>query len=103
MSHEEYIAGCDAEQLRSLVVMANERMKEIQQSGWVNLWVVSDEWCNRCWFSEDQHREAFDKMIEFASADYKSGESITWSVEKTRMRPVEAAEVLRIQVPMEKP
>jgi len=103
MSHQDYIAECDEDQLESLIDLAKARAKAIKESGWVTLWVVSDDWCNRFWFAEDQHQEAFAKMIELAHADYKPGQNINWNVQKTRARPDEAVEMLRLNVPMEKP
>lgn len=102
MSHQDYIAECDESQLDALIHLAKERQKAIWESGYVTLWVISNDWCNFAWFDEDRHEHAFQRMLAFALKGYKPGIEIKWSLKKTRMRPEEAAEALRVNVPMEK-
>jgi hypothetical protein len=94
MSHQEYCAGLDEDQLQNLIEHAQCRIKSIQSEGWVFVWVVAD-YCNRAWYPIDQHEKALDKMIELARAEAKPDRGCEWSIDRIRMRPSEADELFK--------
>lgn len=93
MSHQDYIAKCDEDQLESLIDLAQARLTMIRESGYVPLWVVSDSWLNHAWFADNEHRKALDKMVELAGKS-PEGENCSWMVRRQRFRPSEAASLL---------
>jgi hypothetical protein len=94
MSHAEYCAKLDEDQLDSLIKHANACKESLKAKGWVKVWVVAD-YCNRAWYPLDQHEQAMDKMIELARTEAKSDRGCEWSVKIDRMRPSEAAELFK--------
>jgi hypothetical protein len=97
MSHKDYCEKLDEDQLQSLIDHANARIESLKAEGWVTVWVVAD-YCNRAWFHENQRGAAMDKMIELACAERqnpKGREDCEWSVQRVRMRPSEAARLIK--------
>lgn len=97
MSHAEYVAKCDEDQLRSLIEHANGRIKKLQESGWVNLWTVSIGWANVAWFAEDDYAKAIVAALEAVRKDVESqsGKELEMEVRLVGYRPEEAARLLK--------
>lgn len=90
MSHAEYCAKLDEDQLDSLIEHARSRQDALKSEGWVSVWVVADH-CNRAWFPIDKREEAVSKMIDLIQQARKNPGPIEFSVQQDRMRPSEAA------------
>ena len=96
LSHEEYVAGCDEDQLRNLIERANARIEKLNQSGWTKLWTVTIGWANVGWFAEDDHEAAveFSRDVVAASARRNPGRGIELEVKLAKYRPEEVAQLL---------
>jgi hypothetical protein len=96
MSHAEYVAGCDEDQLRSLIVHANARLKVLQESGWVRLWTVSVGWANVAWFTEADHPQAVSIACAAVQKEVSKhpGKEVEMEVRLVCYRPEEAARLL---------
>lgn len=96
MSHAEYVAKFDEDQLSNLIEQAAARREDLRQSGWVKLWVVNIGWANIAWFAESEHAAA----VERASAEVKKaaakrpGHGIEMEISLEKYRPNEAARLL---------
>jgi len=104
MSHKDYISGCDEDQLNRLIEMAKARVKEISESGWVKLWVVSIGWGNVAWFREDKHAAAVEYACAATRADAMQhpGKPVEMEVSLARYRPEEVARLLATAPVVEK-
>jgi hypothetical protein len=93
MSHADYIAGCDEDQLKRLVEMANERITKIRESGWVKLWTVNVSWANVAWFVEEDHQKAVDYVCRAVkkAGEKAPGKGIEVQLSLERYRPEEVA------------
>jgi hypothetical protein len=96
MSHKDYVDKCDEEQLEALIVAAKGRMKQLQESGWVPLWVVAVGWSNIAWYPADQHPEAVQRACREVGAYVARwpGQKVEMEVSIVRYRPDEAKELL---------
>lgn len=96
MSHAEYIAALDEDQLENLIDQAKARRENIQQSGWVLLWTVNICSANVAWFPEEERAAA----VEFAcnAARIRAarciGDGVEMELSLERYRPIEAQDLL---------
>jgi hypothetical protein len=88
--HDAYIADLDEEQLESLMEKAKRRQYELQQAGWVALWVVSDDMINRAWFPKADYMGAASELVEIAKRLTAKDFPVELYINQTKMRPVEA-------------
>ena len=58
ISIPDYVASCDEDQLNNLVNMAKGRLKTIEESAFVRMWVICDEDINHGWFPIDKYEDA---------------------------------------------
>lgn len=105
MSHAEYVAKLDEDQLANLIEQAQNRVASLQQSGWVKLWTVNVNWANTGWFAESDQAAA----IEFACSSIKAiaakkpGASVEMNVSLEKYRPDEVAGLVAAYASQEKP
>lgn len=97
MSHVDYVAKCDEEQLAELVRVANAQIKKIQESGWVRLWTVNVGWSNIAWYRADQRAEAVQHAFRAVAAFAQKwpDSTIEMEISLERYRPSEAADLLK--------
>ena len=96
MSHAEYVAGCDEEQLKALIEAANARLQALEQSGWVKLWTVNASWANIAWFREDEHSNAVEcasRALKARAEEYP-GRASQVEISLEQYRPEEVGELL---------
>lgn len=94
MSHQDYIAGCDEGQLKRLVELANERLKAIQQTGWVKLWCVSVGFGNVGWFRHEDFAGAVACAKAALARHEHEPRDLDLEICLNRYRPDEVAELL---------
>lgn len=96
MSHEEYVAECDEDQLRNLIERANARIEKLSKSGWAKLWTVTIGWANVGWFAEDDHASAVEFAQDVLAADARRnpGKGLELEVKLERYRPEEVPQLL---------
>lgn len=94
MSHKDYCAALDEDQLSSLIEHANSRINSLKSEGWETLWVVCDSWSNLAWFHESEHAKALEKMIELAKKNSSPDKPCEWGIQFERVRPSEALVLL---------
>lgn len=102
MSHSDYIARCDEEQLICLVEMANGRLEQIRQTGWVKLWVVSDDCINLGWFAQTDYRLALDFLSQAGINAAMNNKTLELGVRLAKYRPDEAATLVAETLSMRK-
>jgi hypothetical protein len=93
MSHAEYVANLDEDQLANLIEQARARIASIEQSGWVKLWTVNINWANTAWFAEGDHAPAIEhacKSIKALGAK-QPGKSVEMNISLEKYRPDEVA------------
>jgi hypothetical protein len=96
MSHADYVARCDEDQLDALIEHAKARQQQLRQAGWVKLWTVSLGWGNSGWFAENN----FDAAVAHASAALQAAVAqrgahhIELEIKLERYRPAEVAGLL---------
>ncbi len=97
MSHAEYCAKCDEDQLQSLIEHANARLKVLNESGWVKLWTVSFGWGNIGWFAEDDYESAVALACKVMAREAKNcpNKAIEVEVSIDRCRPEEAVRLIK--------
>lgn len=95
MSHAEYIAGCDEFQLIGLVELANERLKEIREAGYVKLWVVSDEHLHLAFFDKSEYPAALAYLGQTGLDLQAKGRPAQLEVRLKKFRPEEAAQLVQ--------
>lgn len=95
MSHAEYIASCDEHQLIRLVEMANERLKEIREAGYVKLWVVSDDCLHLAWFEQTEYLAALAYLGQTGLDLQAKGRPSQLEVRLKKFRPEEAAQLVQ--------
>ena len=94
MSHADYIAKCDEDQLRRLVEMAQAKLKQMSEAGWVNLWVVSDDSINYGWFAKEDYSKALSFLYREAGEVAAKRGAREFTVRMERYRPDEADELM---------
>lgn len=94
MSHQEYIAQLDEEQLDRLIELAQGKLKAIRDSGWVRLWVVGTDSINYAWFSVDDYAGAVAELGQLGKKFAAEGKFEELSLENTAYRPGEAKSLL---------
>jgi hypothetical protein len=94
MSHAEYIASCDEEQLEHLVELANAKLKEMREAGWVKLWVVSDDWMNHGWFPLNDYAAALQFLTTTGLDMAAKGKAGQLGIRPSKFRPEEAAKLV---------
>jgi hypothetical protein len=96
MSHKDYLAKCDEDQLRTLIEMANARLETIRQSGWTKLWAVSIDWATVAWFPEHDYEAAAAWACRAAHAEalQKRGRGVELALKLEKFRPEEVADLL---------
>jgi hypothetical protein len=101
VSHADYVAKCDEDQLKNLIERAEARLTEIRSSGWVKLWTVQHGWANVAWFSESNYGAAVSHMFsilrEEAAKPNGRGFSLELSLEK--YRPEEVGDLIKVAAP----
>lgn len=102
MSHADYLARCDEDQLICLVEMANGRLEQIRQTGWVKLWVVSDDCINLGWFEQPDYRLALDFLSEAGMSAASKNKTLELGVRLAKYRPDEAAALVAETLSMRK-
>jgi len=95
MSHAEYIASCDEEQLHHLVELATAKLKEMRESGWVKLWVVSDDWMNHGWFPLSDYAAALQFLTATGLGLAAKGKAGQLGIRASKFRPEEAAKLVQ--------
>lgn len=90
MSHAEYIAKCDEDQLICLVEMANAKLKQIREAGYVKLWVVSDEHLHLAWFQEKDYSLALEYLVRAGAESATKGRPSPLDIRLKKFRPDEA-------------
>lgn len=95
MSHAEYIAPCDEFQLIALVELANERLKEIREAGYVKLWVVSDDFMHFAWFEQSEYPAALAYLSQTGLDLQAKGRPTQLEVRLKKFRPEEAAQLVQ--------
>lgn len=95
MSHSEYIASCDEEQLEHLAELVNEKLKELREAGWVKLWVVSDDWMNYGWFPLSDYAAALQFLTATGLAMAAKGKAGQLGIRASKFRPEEAAKLVQ--------
>ena len=93
MSHQEYVADCDEDQLVRLIELAQEKLKTIREGGWVKLWVVSADYANHAW--SDNYDEAIKHLRRVVEQHANAGRHVEIHLTEGRYRPAEAAELLK--------
>lgn len=97
VSHAEYVAGCDEDQLGNLIHQANKRLEAIRKSGWVKLWTVSINWASVAWFPDDDYAAAVTWACGAVAEEAKSSTGkggVEMEITSARYRPEEAAELV---------
>jgi hypothetical protein len=102
MSHEEYVAGCDEDQIEGLIEAANKRLAKIRSSGWVKLWTVSIGYGNVAWFREPDYEAAVDYACKAVKAEStrRGAQDLEMSVELERYRPGDVDDLLATTKPL---
>lgn len=97
MSHAEYVAKCDEDQLENLIAQAVSRLNNIRESGWVELWTVSVDGANVAWFAADDYAAALAHaqaaLAKPSTVRGRIGFEVMASLE--RYRPAEAQGLVR--------
>lgn len=94
MSHAEYIATCDEEQLVHLVELANTKLKQLREAGWVKLWVVSDDYMNLGWFYLTDYAAALQFLTETGLNLAAQGKPRQLGIRSSKFRPEEAEKLV---------
>jgi len=96
MSHKDYLAKCDEDQLRTLIEMANARLETLRQSGWTKLWAVSIDWATVAWFPEQEYDAAAAWACRAAHAEalQKRGRGVELALKLEKFRPEEVPDLL---------
>lgn len=102
MSHADYIAKCDEDQLICLVEMANGRLEQIRQTGWVKLWVVSDDCVNLGWFEQSDYAAALEFLAQAGAKAATNSKPLELGVRLAKYRPDEAATLVAETLSMRK-
>lgn len=89
----DYVAACDEDQLENLIERAKARLKQIRESEWVTLWVVSDDWINHAW--ADSYAKAVEHLANIATEHAANGVDDELHLTKKRYPAEEAAELLK--------
>ena len=89
MSHQDYIESCDEDQLACLIEMAESKLKQIRDEGFVEMWVVGDDWCNYKWFHLKDYDLALEFLVEYGKNSVKEGREDEIKITKEKIRPSE--------------
>lgn len=89
MSHQDYIESCDEQQLDCLIEMAQNKLKQIRDEGWVEMWVVGDDWCNYKWFHLKDYDLALEFLVKYGKNSVKEGREDEIKITKEKIRPSE--------------
>ena len=95
MSHADYLAPLDEDQLERLIELAQQRLSGIREGGCVTLWVVAVGGACVAFFRLDEYREAVSELQYLGMQKADSGKEYELALDTGRYRPEEAAEVLR--------
>lgn len=94
VSHAEYVADQDEDQLSNLINEAQARRTKLRESGWVKTLVVSDDSCNLGWFSIDDYESAGKLLLAEAHARISRKVEFELCINKGSYRPEEAAQLI---------
>lgn len=94
MGHAEYIKDLDEGQLARLVEVAQERISEIRDQGWVGLWLVSTDGGNLAYFASDDYSRAVSFMAAAGAQMAADGNPEPLQLEEIKRRPDEAKQCL---------
>lgn len=92
MSHAEYVAKLDEDQLTSLIEHAQGRLQALRTAGWTLLWVVGTDMTNSYWFND--YAKAAVCLGEVALASAVNKKDMPLTLEYKRYRPEEAKDLL---------
>jgi len=95
MSHAEYIATCDEEQLEHLVELATAKLKHLREAGWVKLWVVSDDYMNLGWFYLTDYPVALQFLAQTGMDLAAKDKPSQLGIRAFKFRPEEAAQLVQ--------
>lgn len=92
MSHQDYIAKLDEDQLVRLVELSEDKLKAIRAGGWVELWVVGTDSANYFWF--DDFAKAAVCLVAQVTEAASKGRPVEQRLDRQRFRQEEAAQLL---------
>lgn len=94
MSHKEYCKELSEDQLRSLIDIANAKLKGIESEGFVSIWCITDGWVVRGRFSQDDYKLAVQRMIQVVKSEALKNQPIEIRLEPEKVRPSELEALL---------
>ena len=94
VSHAEYVADQDEDQLSNLINEAQARRTKLRESGWVKTLVVSDDSSNLGWFAIDDYESAGKFLLSKAHDRISKKAVFELCINEVKYRPEEAASLI---------
>lgn len=94
MIHDDHINDLDEDQLNILVEKCKARLAQLNDAGWVHLWVVGTVAHSWGWFPDDDYVGAVTWMATRGVRMATEGKPVDMALDRIAFRPHEAAQHL---------